>query len=253
MSRLAGEVAIITGGGSGIGRGIALTLAAERARVVVADLDVERAEGVASEIIGSGGAALALRADVTASADVAAMVAATTAEFGAATILVNNAGTCRLQRFLETTEKDAEALWRVHALASFLCSQAVLPAMLESRFGRILMITSGVGGYGASAWTTLYQSAKSAQTTLARGMALAFGASGVTVNCISPGLVETPLWDGMDDDYVRVHNRTAREEIELRSPNAPVGRAITPEEVGLIVAFLALRDSSALNGVVIDM
>lgn len=247
------DVAIVTGGGSGIGRATAHALADTGSPVVVGDLDGDRAQTVAAEIVAAGGQAAAVRADVTEDEDAEAMVSLALETFGSLGILVNNAGHCRVLRFTDATAADAEALWRVHALGSFLCTRAALRPMLEARYGRIVMIVSGDGGYGASPVTTLYQSAKSAQTTLARGVALAVEEHGVTVNCVSPSLVETPLWAELDEDYRRVMGYSSRDEIERRIAASPRGRSLRPEEIARAVVFLASRAAGGINGRVLTI
>ena len=123
------------------------------------------------------------------------------------------------------------------------------------RDGRIVSIVSG-DGFGASAFTFHYQAAKAAQTSLTRSMALAFGRHGVTANCVSPALVETPLWEGLDDDLRREVGRTAREEIAARVADPigmPLGRTTTPEEVAELVLFLALPATATVTGRVIGV
>jgi NAD(P)-dependent dehydrogenase (short-subunit alcohol dehydrogenase family) len=253
VSRLDGQAAIVTGAGSGIGKAIAAALAAEGATVAVADLDGDRAAEAAAEI---GERAHSVRADVTSAEEVDALVREVVARHGRIDVLVNNAGYCQVKPFLELTEDEVRRMWEVHALGTFLCSRAALPHMLARRYGRILNVVSGDGGYGASPWTSHYQAAKSAQTSLGRSMAAAFGAEGVTVNCVSPGLVVTPLWDGIDADYRATFGRTAAQEIEERLADRqsyPLGRAVEPAEVARLVVFLALPESAALNGEVINL
>jgi len=256
VSRLAGRVAIVTGGGSGIGRAIAMALAAEGAIVVIGDVDEAGGAETAARIRKAGGTAESLRADVTESDDVDALIKAAAEGYGRLDILVNNAEICRVVPFALLEPADLEAMWRVHALGTFLCSQAAVRHMTEARFGRIVNIVSGPGGYGTSVVTAHYQAAKSAQTSLGRSLALACAADGITVNAVSPGTVVTPLWDHMDDDYRRHLGRSAKEEIAARlgDPSSfPLGRAPEPEEIADLVVYLALPTSGAITGAVIDV
>jgi NAD(P)-dependent dehydrogenase (short-subunit alcohol dehydrogenase family) len=253
---LEGRVAIVTGGGSGIGRAIARRLASDGAIAVIGDIDDAGAAESAALVAGAGGTAHALRADITDAGDVAALVDGTTERFGRLDVLVNNAGVCRVTPFAALTAADLEAMWRVHALGTFLCSQAAARHMTAAGFGRIVNVVSGPGGYGASPVTAHYQAAKSAQTSLGRSMALALATGGVTVNSISPGTVVTPLWERMDADY-RLHlGRSAEDEIAARLSDPasfPLGRPPTPEEIADLVAYLVLPTSGAITGAVIDV
>lgn len=256
MTRLAGHVAIVTGGGSGIGRAIARALAAEGAAIAVADVDGDAAAAVASEIAGEGGAVDAIRADVSSASDVDSLVAGTLARHGQVDVLVCCAGVCRVRPVLELEERELLDMWRVHALGTFLPAKAVAPGMIERGYGRIVCIVSGPSGYGASPWTAHYQSSKSAQTALARSLALALGPHAITVNCISPGLVETPLWEKMDPDFRAARGKSAKQEIADRLSDRssyPLGRSVEPEEVARVAVFLALPESAAINGEVINL
>jgi 3-oxoacyl-[acyl-carrier protein] reductase len=256
VNRLDDRVVIVTGGGSGIGRAIARRLAAEGAIAVIGDVDEAGAAETAALVGADGGIAHAVRADVTDAGDVSSLVDGAAERLGRLDVLVNNAGVCRVAPFSLLTASDFEAMWRVHALGTFLCSQAAARHMVAARFGRIVNVVSGPGGYGASPVTAHYQAAKSAQTSLGRSLALAFAADGITVNSVSPGTVVTPLWERMDADY-RLHlGRSAEDEIAARlaDPSSfPLGRPPTPEEIADLVAFLALPTSGAITGAVIDV
>jgi meso-butanediol dehydrogenase/(S,S)-butanediol dehydrogenase/diacetyl reductase len=249
---LEGRVAIVTGGGSGIGRAVAHGLADAGAWVVVADLDDRAAALVAAGLP----AAEARRTDVREPADVDALVQATLEQHERIDVLVNNAGYCRVRPLLELSPDEVADMWRVHALGTLLCSQAVAPAMIAAGFGRIVNITSGPGGYGASATTAHYQAAKSAQTSFGRSLALALGPHGITVNSISPGTVATPLWDRMDADLRATTGRGSDEELAARAADPtgyPGGRLPEPADVARLVVFLADPASSAITGEVVAL
>jgi NAD(P)-dependent dehydrogenase (short-subunit alcohol dehydrogenase family) len=256
VRRLDARVAIVTGGASGIGRAIARRLAAEGAIAVVADMNEEGSAETVALVTASGDSAHAARADVTDAADVSTLVEGTAERLGRIDVLVNCAGVCRITPFAKLTPADLEAMWRIHALGTFLCSQAAARHMVRAQFGRIVNVVSGPGGYGASAITAHYQAAKSAQTSLGRSMALAFARDGVTVNNVSPGTVVTPLWDKMDADYREHLGRSASDEIASRLADAasyPLGRPPSPEEIADLVVYLALPTSGAITGAVIDV
>jgi NAD(P)-dependent dehydrogenase (short-subunit alcohol dehydrogenase family) len=250
----AGRVAVVTGGGSGIGRGIARALASAGARVVIADRDTAGAERVQEEIRADGGGAFARTVDVTDEGQAGELSAWVNDELGSADIVVNNAGVCQMKPFLELVPDDFRRMWEVHFMGTFLISRAFLPAMLERSYGRIVNVTSGVGGFAGSPVTTHYQAAKSAQTSLTLGMAAALARRGVTVNCISPGLVVTPLWQGLAADVEQATGHTVDEEIAARlSDPYTLGRAVETEEIARVVLFLAHHESGALTGRIVDV
>jgi meso-butanediol dehydrogenase/(S,S)-butanediol dehydrogenase/diacetyl reductase len=253
--RLAGQVGFVTGGGSGIGRAVSHALASAGATVVVNDLDAGRAASVVREIETAGGRAEAAPADVSSAREIVPAIDAAAERHGRLDVLVASAGFARAQPFLELEEHDVRRLWEVHALGSLLASQAAARHMVRAGYGRIVHIVSGPGGYGASPVTAAYQSAKSAQTAFARSAALALAEHGVTVNCVSPGLVETPLWDALDADWRALGTSSAdviASRVADRSSH-PLGRGVTPEEVARVVVFLALPESEAISGEVVSL
>ena len=255
MTRLDGQTAIVTGAGSGIGLAVARALAGEGATVVVNDLVGERAEAACRGIVEAGGRAVAVAGDIADADDAARLVAEAHSLDGRIDVLVNNAGMCSFRAFLEVEPNELAEMWRVHALGTFLVSRAAARHMIERRYGRIVSIVSG-DGFGASAFTSHYQAAKAAQTSLTRSMAIALGRHGITANCVSPALVETPLWAGLDEDLRRELGRSTREEIEARLADLdsmPVGRTTTPEEVAGLVLFLALPATATVTGRVIGV
>ena len=231
---LDGKTAIVTGAGSGIGRAIALGLAAEGARVVVADLDGERAEAVADEVRSLGRKALAQRVDVSDSAAVDAMVEAALAEFGAIDILVNNAGVSARAPVAEMTDEQWDRVIAVNLRGTFLCSRAVLRHMLPRRSGRIVNTASGLGLRG-SPGGAVYGASKAAIINLTRSLALEVARHGITVNAIAPGVTDTPFWRA---------NR-APEEIEAALKSGLVGR---PEDLVPYVVLLCSDAGAALSG-----
>lgn len=254
MGRLTEQVALVTGAGSGIGRAIAHALADEGAHVVVSDVAFDSAERVAGEIASRGGSAGARALDVTDARQAGQLVEETIARQGRIDVLVNNAGVCTVRPLLELTEDDFTRMWRVHALGTFLVSRLVAPHMVERGYGRIVSVVSGDGGFGASPITAHYQSAKSAQSSFTRSLAVALGPHGVTANCISPALVVTPLWEGLDEDYRRTAGRSVEVEIEARLADRlsqPLGRATEPEEVAALVVYLVLPATATVTGQVI--
>jgi NAD(P)-dependent dehydrogenase (short-subunit alcohol dehydrogenase family) len=232
MTRLQGRTALVTGGGSGIGRAISRRFAAEGASVVVADLVAERAEAVAAEIGGK-----AVHADVTIAADVARMVEAA----GAIDVLVNNAGGGHADGLLEIEEAEWDGDLAGNLKSAFLCSKAALPGMIERGSGVIVNIAS-VNGMAFFA-NEAYSAAKAGMINLTYSMAVRYGRHGIRVVAIAPGTIRSPLWQDRVDKEPAVFERLVRWY--------PLGRVGEPEDVANAAAFLASDDASWVSGEVL--
>jgi NAD(P)-dependent dehydrogenase (short-subunit alcohol dehydrogenase family) len=232
MSRLEGKRAIVTGGGSGIGRATCRRFAAEGASVVVADLIGERAEEVAAEIGGTP-----VQADVTIGADVARMVDAA----GRIDVLVNNAGGGFADDLLEISEEEWDTDVAVNLKSAFLCSKAVLPGMIEQGSGVIVSITS-VNGMAFFA-NEPYSAAKAGLISLTRSMAVRYGKHGIRAVAIAPGTIRSPLWQERIDKEPAIFDRLVRWY--------PLRRVGEPEDVANAAAFLASDDAAWITGEVL--
>ena len=232
MSRLAGKRALVTGGGSGIGRATSRLFAAEGATVVVADLLGERAEEVAAEIGG-----VAVQADVTAAADVTRMVEAA----GRIDVLVNNAGGGFADDLLEIGEEAWDTDVAVNLKSAFLCSKAVLPGMIEQGSGVIVNIAS-VNGMAFFA-NEPYSAAKAGLISLTRSMAVRYGRHGIRAVAIAPGTIRSPLWQERIDKEPAIFERLIRWY--------PLGRVGEPEDIANAATFLASDDASWITGEVL--
>jgi 3-oxoacyl-[acyl-carrier protein] reductase len=229
-------VAIVTGAGSGIGRAVALRLAREGLAVVVNDLTAERAEAVADEISAAGGSAAACEGDVASESDVATLAGFTLETFGECTLLVNNAGFVHQARFLDIAPADFDRMFAVHVRGTYLCTRAVLPSMLARSAGVIVNIASQLGQIGGIELTH-YSAAKAAIIGLTKSLAREVSGSGVRVNAVAPGPINTPLVLGLSDAWKAAKAR------EL-----PLGRFGEAEEVAAVVAFLASPEASLFVG-----
>ncbi|MFN8590483.1 MAG: glucose 1-dehydrogenase [Thermomicrobiales bacterium] len=240
---LAKTVSVVTGGGSGIGRAIALTFAREGSAVVVADLREERAESVAAEIDAAGGMSLAIGADVSTVAGVDHLFARATSVFGTVDILVNNAG-ASIGNDLRTIESDVwDRNFAIVLKSAFLCSKAVLPGMIDKGKGVILNIASVNGMMGLS--EEAYSAAKAGMINLTQNTALRYGPYGVRANCIAPGTVDTPIWSerkAVDPDVM-----------QKLAVWYPLGRVGTPEDIAGAALFLASDAASWITGVVLPV
>jgi len=231
-----GMIAVVTGAGSGIGRAIARRLAADGAAVTVNDFAEKKAKAVASEITKAGGRAIAVGGDVADEGAVKAMVAAGAKAFGSATVLVNCAGHVHQAPFVEIEPADFDRMFAVHVRGTYLCTRAVLPAMLARRSGAIVNVASQLGQIGGIELVH-YSAAKSAIIGMTKALAREVSAQGVRVNAVAPGPIETPLVMALSADWRR------RKAAEL-----PLQRFGQPEEVAATVAFLVSNEASLFVG-----
>jgi 2-hydroxycyclohexanecarboxyl-CoA dehydrogenase len=232
MNRFAGRLAVVTGGGAGIGAGIAQRLASEGAEVVVADVDRPSAERTAAMI---GGRALEL--DVTDAAQVRAALGA----LGPVDVLVCNAGTDDSGWFVETTPERWRRLLALNVEGTFASAQAVLPAMQEAGYGRIVVITSEAGRIGAKG-NVVYAATKGALIAFVKSLARESARFGITVNGVAPGPTETPLLEA-----IRSRPRGER-MVEGMIAATELRRLGTPAEIAAAVAFLAAAEASYVTG-----
>jgi NAD(P)-dependent dehydrogenase (short-subunit alcohol dehydrogenase family) len=237
MTRLARHAAVVTGAGAGIGRAIALRLAAEGARVVVQDLDGAAAEATVGLIAAAGGpAARAVAGDVSREADVDAAFAACEAAFGPATLAVNNAGIVQQRRFEDLSPEDWDRMVAVHLRGAFLgCRRAIGP-MLEAGSGSIVNIASQLGQIGGVELAH-YSAAKAGIIGLTKALAREVSVRGVRVNAVAPGPIATDLVMGLSEEWRRA-----------KAAELPLGRFGAPEDVAATVAFLASEDAAIYVG-----
>jgi len=240
--RLHDRVAIVTGGGRGIGRAIALRLAREGAAVAVNfSRSREAAEAVAAEILASGGRALAIQADVSRMADVSAMVAAVVERFSRIDVLVCNAGITRDKLLLRMTEEDWDTVLDTNLKSAFLCARAVAPGMVKQRSGVIVNIGSVVGKAGGAGQAN-YSASKAGLVGLTKSLAKELGSRNIRVNAVAPGFVESEMTGVLKPEY--------RDAILKQ---IPLGRFGTGEDVAGVVAFLCSEDAAYVQGEIISM
>lgn len=228
--------AIVTGAGSGIGKAIAERLARDGYGVLVNDLHGERADEVVRAITGKGGRAVAKAGDVAQEADVATLVSAAREAFGDIGLLVNNAGHVHQSAFTQITPADFDRMFAVHVRGTFLMMRAVLPAMLEAGEGVIVNIASQLGQIGGVELVH-YSGAKAAIIGMTKSLAREVSASGVRVNAVAPGPINTPLVAGLSKDWR-----------ERKAAQLPLGRFGEPEEIAAVVSFLASPAASLFVG-----
>ena len=242
MERLVGKRAIVTGAGSGIGRSIAIRLSQEGARVALADLDEEGAQGVASEIAQAGGETVVQKTDVTRAGDVEAVVGAVADEWGGLDVMVNNAGVGVAGTAPVTGEEDYDFVMDVAVRGTFLGMKYAIPAIRDSGGGSIVNMSSVAALVGIPD-RAVYSAAKGAILAITRAAAIDHVGEGVRVNCIAPGTVDTPwiarITSGYDDP------EEARASMQARQPH---GRFVSPEEIAAMAAYLASDESASVIG-----
>ena len=252
MRGLTDKVAIVTGGGQGIGRAIALRLAHEGADVIIADVNAETASAVAGEVQRAGRKALPIRTDVAQAKDRRALVDAALATFGKIDILVNNAGIIRVSDPLKITEEEWDLVQAVNLKGTYFTCQAVLPHMLERGQGKIVNIASIAAKAGSIAFIH-YNVSKAGVVALTRNLALAYGKRGVTVNCVCPGIVDTEMWAKVEREAGALLGMEQGEFTRSRLNAIALGRLEKPEDVGDAVAFLCSDDARYITGQAINV
>jgi len=244
---LAGRGAVVTGGGRGIGAAVARALAGAGARVLIAARHIDEVEAVAVELRRAGHDAWAAHCDVTDAGQVAALAHTARERLGTADILVNNAGTASSAPVQRIMLEEWQRLLAVNATGTLLATQAFLPAMLERRWGRIVNVAS-IGGLAGGKYIAAYSAAKHAVIGFTRSAATEVAGTGVTVNAVCPGYVDTPM---TDDSLARIMERTKQtREAALTAVLTHSGqpRLVTADEVAVTVLALAGDASATLNG-----
>ncbi len=255
MGRLQDKIAIVTGGASGIGRGCSVALAAEGARVIVADVDQKGASETCGSIVAEGGRAFARPLDVAREESWTSLVSSVDAEFGALHILVNNAGICISRSLLSMTFESWRRQMSINLDGVFLGTKAALPLMTKSGGGSVINISSVAGLKGIPGMSG-YCATKGGVRLFTKAVALECAGlkNKVRVNSVHPGAIETPIWLKLSNDGTmpstdpRV-NSDAMEEIRAAGAAAtPIGHAGIPADIAAGVVFLASDDARFITG-----
>jgi meso-butanediol dehydrogenase / (S,S)-butanediol dehydrogenase / diacetyl reductase len=240
---------IVTGAGSGIGEAIARDLAAEGARVAIADIDLAAAERVAAAIRKDGGEATAVQVDVVDRTSVQAMIKAAVGTYGRLDVMFNNAGISKAGLFLEATEADFNRIMGINAMGVLIGMQEAAKQMIAQNSGGKIINTASIAGKVGEQIATIYCASKACVISLSQAGAEALGKYNITVNCFSPGFVKTPLWDGLDKDLIKAGYRDEPNAVdELAKNKAILGRVSTPADLIGATTFLASERSNYITG-----
>ncbi|MBI5928819.1 MAG: glucose 1-dehydrogenase [Chloroflexi bacterium] len=259
-NRLKGKVAIVTGAGQGIGKGIAIRLAQEGAHVVIAEYKAENAHAVADEISATGPRALAYPVDIGDTDKINQMVKDVVQEFGQIDILVNNAGVLETLPLFDLTPEKWDWLQRVNQRGLFFCLQAVAMQMVaqipeevksagkaEHSYGKIVNFSSVAGRKGRP-YAAHYSAAKWAVISMTQSAALYLAQYNINVNAICPGVVPTPMWEDIDKTQAARFGMQKGEWIQNTVDKVPLKRAAKPEDIAAAVAFLCSEDADYITG-----
>jgi 3-oxoacyl-[acyl-carrier protein] reductase len=236
--RLKDKVAVITGGAQGIGRATALMMGREGARVVVADLQGEKAQSVANELQGMGAQAIGIAVNVASESSVKQMAKAAFERFGRVDILGNIAGIYYPKAaVVELSEEDWDRTIDINLGSNFLCCREFVPAMRKQKSGRIISVASGIGHYGMRQFSH-YAASKAAIIGFVKSLAREVGADGITVNAICPGSANTSM--------PRQHR--SEEEVMERLRSTPLPHILEPEDIASSILFLASDAAKFITG-----
>jgi NAD(P)-dependent dehydrogenase (short-subunit alcohol dehydrogenase family) len=256
--RLKGKIALVTGAGSGLGKATAQVFAREGARVVVADLSHRRAEAVANEINGTSRRkkAVGLWVDVAKKDAVDTMVAEARKRFGPINILINNAGIGQIKDFLDISPEEWQRMLDIHMKGTFLCTQAVIPDMVEAKWGRVIN-TASVAGMEGGPQNAHYAAAKAAIIGFTRSLALEFARSGITVNAVAPGLIDNILQavQGQSEGSTvagNISSTKAEQVMQFFLRRIPMRQLGRPVDIAYAHLYLASDEAAYVTGQVLS-
>jgi len=237
MGTIDNKVAIVTGGGGGIGGAIVQRFAREGAKLAVADINPDTAQARMKEVSDRGTDAIAIASDVTNKQSVQDMVNATLDKWGKIDILVNVAGGAQRKNVVDITAEDWDRVVNMNLKSVFLCSQAVLPAMLKAKYGKIVSISS-IYGFAGNATRSSYAAAKAGVAVFTKSLALEHVKDGININAIAPGRIETPA----------VRSHYTDEDWAAAEAQIPIGRTGKPENIASAAIFLVQDENNYITG-----
>jgi 3-oxoacyl-[acyl-carrier protein] reductase len=237
MGVIDNKIAIVTGGGGGIGGAIVQRFAREGAKLAVADIDADAAKARVKEVADRGSDAIAIVADVTKKNSVGDMVKAALDRWGKIDIPVNVAGGAERKNVVDTSAEEWDRVIEMNLKSVFLCSQAVLPTMLKAHYGKIVSISS-IYGFTGNATRASYATAKAGVAVFTKSLALEHAKDGLNINAIAPGRIATP----------KVRGHYSDEAWAAAVAQIPMGRTGTPEEIASAALFLATDENKYITG-----
>ena len=249
MGRVQGRVVIVTGGAGGIGSETCRALAAEGAKVVVADLDASAAQAVAEGIAANGGSATSIGVDVTDRSQVRAMVETAVDVFGELNVIFNNAGMNRARGFMDIDEANFNEILRVNTWGVIVCTQEAARQMIAQGSGGKIINTGSIAsrqGY----WDFVpYCVAKFGTLAITQATARGLIEHGITVNAFAPGVVDTPMWIGLNEDIRAIHDQPGQADpMRDFATNTLIGRPASPAELAPFLVYLASPESDYMTG-----
>ncbi len=244
---LRGTIALVTGGGQGIGRAICRRLAQDGFRVIAADLHLSPSPANLDEAVELEPGITGRLVDVTKPAQLERLVAWIESNAGPIGVLVNNAGTLRVSPLLKLSEKDMREVFEVNFFGTFFCTQAVAARMAERRRGRIVNIAS-IAGKGGRPIFASYAASKAAVLNLTQSYALALAPSNVTVNAVCPGIVRTKMWEGIDAALSALEGVPRQEPLRRRIAQIPLRRAESVDDIANFVSYLVSPMGAYITG-----
>ena len=245
--RLQNKTAIITGAGRGMGRSASLLFAKEGAKVAVVDIRPEEGNSVVSEIKDAGGEAFFVKADLTKRNDIDSMVDQVIKQFGKVDILITNAGWDEIKFFLDQNPDDWKYMIDLNLLHHIYCCRAVIPHMIENKYGKIVTCASD-SARGGNPGEAVYSACKGGVIAFIKTLAREMGRHNITINCVSPGITDTPLAEEMSAKLPAAEK--IREAVRRATP---LGRTAKPEEIANAYLFLASDESSFITGQVLSV
>ena len=249
MGRVQDKVVIVTGGAGGIGSAACRAIAAEGGKIVVADLDAAAAESVAAEIAADGGVATSVGVDVTDRSQVQAMVRAAVEAFGALNVIFNNAGMNRPRSFMEVDEANFDEIVRVNTWGVILCTQEAARQMIAQGSGGKIINTGSIASRQGYWEFVPYCVAKFGTLAVTQATARGLIEHGITVNAFAPGVVDTPMWIGLNEDIRAIDNRAPdADPMTEFATNTLIGRPATPVELAPFLVYLASAESDYMTG-----
>jgi NAD(P)-dependent dehydrogenase (short-subunit alcohol dehydrogenase family) len=251
MNKLDDKIAIVTGGGKGIGRAIALRFANEGAKVAIWEKDLDAAEETSKQINDSGRTAVSIECEISDKNSVSNALKETIDALGKPTHLINNAGIAHVGTATTTTEEDFDRVMSVNTKGLFLCLQAVLPVLVDNGGGIILNLASIASRLGI-ADRFAYSASKGAALAMTLSVAKDYVDQGIRCNCLCPGRVHTPFVDGFLEKYYPDKTERSEKFTEL-SKYQPIGRMGEPEEIASLATFLCSEEASFITGSAYDV